>query len=378
MKTPQLLLALILLSSIFFGCNRTESYTGFAPVNPEASDEAKQLLSFLYTIQGKYTLTGQHNFVSELERYENLVHELTGKDPVVWGSDFTFNALGDNASEFQHCGPMNLSVPFDSCIFNGLGTKELRQGMIDEALRQHQEGRIITLMWHCCFPTEGDDCNGSTIWTWENRPSEETWKELVSEGTELNTLWKQQMDVMAGYLKQLQDANVPVLWRPYHEMNGIWFWWCNKPGENGFKKLWIMSYEYLTGHHKLNNLLWVWNTNAPRDIPGDEAGPYEDFFPGTEYVDILAADVYRKDYKQSHHDDLIELSEGKLISLGEVGQLPSNEQLDSQPYWSWAMVWGYFVNIRSEFEDEVRTFYEHPNVITLDEIDFSEKTYKLK
>lgn len=87
-------------------------------------------------------------------------------------------------------------------------------------------------------------------------------------------------------------------------MNGVWFWWCNKPGENGFKKLWIMTYNYFTKVHKLNNLLWVWNTNAPRDKKGDEAGPYADFYPGPEYVDVLAADVYHRDYKQSHHDDL--------------------------------------------------------------------------
>lgn len=66
-----------------------------------------------------------------------------------------------------------------------------------------------------------------------------------------------------------------------------------------------MTYDYLSNHHSLNNLIWVWNTNAPRDIPGDEAGPYEDFFPGTEYVDVLAADVYRKDYKLRKVDDFL-------------------------------------------------------------------------
>ncbi|MGQ8335521.1 glycosyl hydrolase [Sunxiuqinia sp. A32] len=377
MKVYKIFIVMLYMSITLSGCNKKESYHGFAPVNSEASIEARQLLGFLYSIQGKYTLTGQHNFVSDFDRYNSRVHEITGKYSVVWGSDFSFNALGDNIRKFQHCGPMNLSVPFDSCYVNGLSTEELRQGLVDEAIEQYDKGRIITLMWHCCFPTEGDDCIGNSIWTWQNAPSDSVWNELVTEGTELNNQWKHQMDGVAKYLKQLKDANVPVLWRPYHEMNGVWFWWCNKPGDNGFKKLWIMTYDYLTEHHELNNLLWVWNTNAPRNIPGDEAGPYKDFFPGVEYVDVLAADVYHGDYQQSHHDDLYTLGGGKLVTLGEVGSLPSVEQFNNQTNWSWFMVWGYFINRRDDGES-VRAMYEHPSCITLDEIDFSGKNYKLK
>ncbi len=349
----------------------------FKPINPNASPEAKQLLDFLYSLQGKYTITGQHNFVSDLKRYDNAVYEMTGKYPVMWGCDFSFNALGADAWKYQHCGPMNLTIPMDKCEFNGRSTKDLRQGMIDEAIKKYREGRIITLMWHCCFPTEGDDCDGVTIWTWDQRPDSKTWDELVTDGTSLNKAWKKQMDGVAVYLKQLQDAKVPVLWRPYHEMNGVWFWWCDKPGDWGFKRLWVMAYNYLTNHHKLNNLLWVWNTNAPRDIPGDEAGPYKYFYPGSDYVDVLAADVYRRDYKRSHHDDLLLLGGGKLITLGEVGELPTIGQYNSQPEWSWFMVWGQCISFWND-ADNVKTIYNSPRSITLDKIDFSKQTYKLK
>ncbi|MDR0972559.1 MAG: glycoside hydrolase family 26 protein [Prevotellaceae bacterium] len=376
MKTVSKIVSLLWLGMLL-GCSAGET-SKFAPVNPNASDEARQLLSFLYSIQGTYTLTAQHNFVSDLAKYDQIVTDITGKTPVVWGSDFSFNSIGDDAGRYQHCGPMNLTVPFDGFGFNGRSTDDLRQGMIDEAIRQHRNGRIITLMWHECFPTEGDSCNGSSIWAMENRPSPEVWKELVTEGTELNTQWKRQVDNVAGYLKQLQDAKVPVLWRPYHEMNGVWFWWCNHPGDEGFKKLWIMMYDYFTNHHKLNNLIWVWNTNAPRDTPGDEAFPYDQFFPGVEYVDVLAADVYGRDYKQSHHDDLYTLGGGKLIALGEVGQLPTVEQYEAQPYWSWMMPWGYFINGFGNSPEVVNAIYNDPRTLTLDELDFSKQTYKLK
>ncbi|MBK5722196.1 glycosyl hydrolase family 26 [Dysgonomonas sp. Marseille-P4677] len=373
-KNKLYILIAIAFCFIGFSCSETKPI-GFPPVNKNVTPEAKQLLEFLYSIQGKYTLTGQHNFVSNMERYDSIVHNITGKYPVVWGSDFSFMAQGDNINQFQHCGPMNLTVPYDSCIFNNRSISDLRQSLIDEAKKKYAEGRIITLMWHCCFPTNGDECNGDDIWRWaKNLPSAEEWDQLVTNGTALNIAWKNQMDGVAKYLKQLQDCKIPVLWRPYHEMNGVWFWWCNKSGENGFKKLWIMTYDYLTNHHKLNNLLWVWNTNAPRDIEGDEAGPYKDYFPGTDYVDILAADVYRQDYKQSHHDDLLTLGEGKLISLGEIGQLPTVEQYELQPSWSWFMTWGYFINRNY---DLVREIYNHQQSITLDEIDFSNNEYKL-
>ena len=365
------LIILLLLFSI------TATAQPFQPVNPNTSPEARQLLEFMYSIQGKFTLTGQHNFVSDLKRYDDIVFNMTGKYPVVWGSDFSFNALGDSIRNYQHCGPMNLTVPYDRCEVNGRTTQELRQGLVDEAIKKYKEGRIITLMWHCCFPTDGDDCDGSTIWVWKNKMSPETWQQLVTDGTTLNKAWKKQMDGVAIYLKKLQDAKVPVLWRPYHEMNGVWFWWCDWAGEWGFKKLWIMTYEYLTNHHKLNNLIWVWNPNAPRDIPGDEAGPYKYFYPGSEYVDILSADVYRRDYKQSHHDDLMKLGDGRLISLGEVGQLPTLEQYRAQPNWSWFMVWGYFIGRRGQ-NDDVISIYNHSRSITLDKIDFSNNTYKLK
>jgi mannan endo-1,4-beta-mannosidase len=126
-------------------------------------------------------------------------------------------------------------------------------------------------------------------------------------------------------------------------------------------------YDRYVNHHKLNNLIWVWNTNAPRDWKDDEAYAYELFYPGAEYVDILAADVYKNDFKQSHHDQLVELGKGKLIALGEVGNLPTPEIIEQQPQWSWFMCWAHFpwaYNTR----EIVKTLYNSPRVLTLDEV----------
>ena len=373
-----------LLCMLLLGCDDFQN--NYNPVNENASKEVRDLLTFLYSIQGKYTLTGQHNFLSDIDYYDDWVYKTTGKKPVVWGADFSFHVIGDSVQNYHHCGPANLSIPFDSCYENSYSIEYLRQKMIDEAVKKYHEGRIITLMWHSCFPSECDTCDGASIWRFEDRlPSDVEWNELLTDGSVLNNMWKKQVDGIAFYLKQLQEQNVPILWRPYHEMNGTWFWWCNKPGEEGYKKLWIMLYDYLTKYHKLDNLIWVWNTNAPRNKPGDSAGNYEDFFPGYEYVDVLATDVYHKDYKKSHHDDLYRLGKGKLISLGEVGHLPSIDQYESQPYWSWFMVWGYFIydfysgdkDHAKEWDKLVNDIYHNPRSITLDDIDFTNHEYKL-
>jgi len=126
-------------------------------------------------------------------------------------------------------------------------------------------------------------------------------------------------------------------------------------------------YNYFTFHHKLNNLIWVWNTNAPRDIPGDEAGNYDLFYPGDQYVDILAADVYRHDYKQSHHDNLLALAKGKPIALGEVGDIPTQDILDQQPQWTWYMPWAWIL-FAANNPDDIKALTNSDRILTLDEI----------
>jgi len=362
-----LLLGAVVLAQLLSSCSSPDSKSGPEPINPNATPEARALLKFLYDIKGQYILAGQHNYINTGSKYTEMVNEITGSYPVVWGSDFSFCFQGEGYQDFQHCGPLNVSDPADSAYLLKVTPTEIRDKLIEEIKKKHAQSHIITLMWHGCYPPEGDCCHGSSIWAFEKRPTPAEWEQLVTPGTELNTAWKKQADVIAGYLKQLQAANIPVLWRPYHEMNGVWFWWCNHPGENGFKKLWIMMYDYFVQKHQLNNLLWVWNTNAPRDIPGDEAGAYEKFFPGLDYVDILAADVYRKDYKQSHHDDLLKLAAGKPIVLGELGQFPDPAVLDQQPHWEWFMTWGYLL-VRSNDEATIRAIYQHPRVLTLNEV----------
>ncbi len=301
--------------------------------NPNASPEARQLVQYLKSIQGHNILSGQHNYDSELLRSTDSVKSISGKFPAIWGADF----LGENN----------------------------RQNLVDEAIRQHDKGAIITLMYHQVKPFDPDSLGFQR--SVKGRVTDEQWREIVTPGTPYYNMLLEKIDNVASYLKQLQDKNIPVLWRPYHEMNGIWFWYGDRKGEDGFQKLWKIMYDRYVNYHHLNNLVWVWNANAPRDWENDQAYDYQLYYPGNEYVDVLAADIYKNDYKQSHHDQLLELGKGKLISIGECGVLPTPEILDQQPEWVWFMNWARFVWTHNEPE-AVKTLYNSPRVLTLDEI----------
>lgn len=336
--------------------------------NPNASTEARALYSLLKRVSGRYTLSGQHNYIHVGSRYTRHLRSLTGQTPLVWGSDFSFMCTGTRFEDHRHCGPLNLTPPDDPPGHLLHSPHEARMAMVDEAISRHKDGHLITLMWHHPVPIYGDAGPGEMLWTLasDRRPDEKTWRELVTPGTSLHERWLAGVDTVAYYLGRLRDARVPVLWRPYHEMNGIWFWWCNRPGPEGIARLYRNMYERLTKVHHLDNLIWVWNANAPRDIPGDEAFSYADSYPGHDVVDVLAADVYNADYRDSHHDQLAELGQGKPIALGEIGHFPEPQVLERQPRWSWFMGWGPYVYSTWNEPSAIQSLYDDSRVIHLE------------
>ena len=308
----------------------------FEAVNKNASPEAKKLLSYMYSIKGKYIISGQHNFNGQLNTFSDSAYAITGKYPALWGTDFILDWTHDAGQE-----------------------------IVNEAIKKSNEGYIVTLMWHQGRPIDEPpyDWKGSI----QGKLTDAQWDELITPNTPLNKKWLAQIDKIAGYLKQLQDAHVPVLWRPYHEMNGVWFWWGNRKGENGIVKLWKMMYDRYVNYHHLNNLIWIWGANGIRDIPLDEAYSYKDYYPGAEYVDVLGADVYHFDYEQKDYNELLQLANGKLIALTEVGELPKPEVLAAQPQWAWFMVWTNFL-WSDNTRDRVKQIYSLPQTLNHDKV----------
>jgi mannobiose 2-epimerase len=308
----------------------------FDPVNRNATPGARKLLDYLYGISGRNIIAGHHNSAARKDLFPDRVKELTGKLPEIWGSDFINYYRKGNA-----------------------------EGIVRAAGEKYREGYIITLMWHAGRPL--DDPPFGWKESIQGKLTDQQWEELTTPGTPLNARWIRQVDTVASYLNDLKALGVPVLWRPYHESNGVWFWWGSRKGENGSAKLYRMMFDRFVNVHHLDNLIWVWDANAPRRLFHDEAYAYEEYFPGLDSVDVLAADVYHSDFKQSHHDELLDLGRGKVIALGEVGEVPAPVVLTLQPLWTWFMIWSDFVNSHNT-PLQIRSLYEDPRTLSHGEV----------
>ena len=331
MKLPRLLACAVAAAACALGAAPPTLCT------PGATPEAAALYAYLLDISGRQTLAGQH--CPPLLGSTRLpgVLKMLGRYPAVFSQDFGFSAPG---------------------TWDGIN---FRQQIVDEAIRRHEEGFIINLMWHAVRPTDDEPVDFKT--SVQGRLSDEEWRQLLTPGSPLNERWKSQVDVIAFFLKQLRAAHVPVLWRPYHEMNGAWFWWGGRAGDDGYRKLYRLLYDRLVNFHKLDNLIWVFGGNEIRE----HVAPYADFFPGQDEVDVLATDIYSTNFAGSDYDDLLALAAGKPIALAEVGTLPTVGQLKAQPRWAWFTAWGDLGGNRAAWP-AIKATYESAAVLTWDEL----------
>jgi mannan endo-1,4-beta-mannosidase len=309
------------------------------PVNPDVTPEARALLRRICEISGQRALTGQQNFPNDLSTWSDRVFELTGKFPAIFGQDFGFSATDDRD---QARG---------------------RQAVVEEVKRQHRKGAVIAISWHAARPTDDEPVTfeGSV----QGKLTDREWGDLLRLGTGLYNRWVNQVDVIAGYLGQLRAAGVPVLFRPYHEMNAKWFWWGGRPGAGGSAALYRQIYDRYVNVHRLNNLLWVWNVNSPSEYAGRMAS----YYPGSRYVDVVTMDNYGE-FRQRYYDDLVELSGDKPIGLAEVGVMPTPEVLVKQPRWAYFMIWAGFAE-EANSPEHLQTMFHAPNVLNRGEPPFS-------
>lgn len=305
---------------------------------PGASPEAVALYQFLHDISGKQTLSGQHGAPLTGDMRLPGLQKLLGHYPAVFSQDFGFSEPGS----------------WDGINF--------RQRIVDDAIRRQNEGFIINLMWHAVPPTEDEPVTFEK--SIQSKLTDGQWRELLTPGTRLNERWQSQVDVIAFFLRQLRDARVPVLWRPYHEMNGAWFWWGGRPGPEDFTRLYRMLFDRLVNFHHLNNLIWVYGPNEVRE----HVAEYADFFPGHEVVDVLATDVYSKGFASHDYDSLLALAAGKPIALGEVGPIPPVEILQKQPRWAWFVAWYDLNNVPRNDRTALKATYDSGQVMNWEEL----------
>ncbi len=210
------------------------------------------------------------------------VHDVTGDFPGVYGFELGHLELGHTQN-------------LDTVNFKLMGN------LIKKA---HKNGGIITLSWHPDNPVTLKSA-------WDPSPAVSE----VLQGGALHPKYRSWLIKVADFMKSLKSDSgkpIPVVFRPYHEMNGSWFWWGHgncTPEE--FKRLWIETFEFLTINNNVHNLLYCYSTDAIKD-----EGEYLKFYPGDEYVDILGIDLYHKNSTEEY----IQLLNNNLNILAKIAK----------------------------------------------------------
>jgi hypothetical protein len=219
------------------------------------------------------------------------IKDITGDFPSVYGWE-----LG----HLEIDKPTNLdSVPFD----------RMQQFIKDS----YKRGGVTTISWHLNNPLTGKSA-------WD--PAEGTVAAILPGGNkhDLFKTWLDKVAVFMNGLKGSKGEMIPIIFRPFHELNGNWFWWGGKHcTQDEFKKLWTFTVSYLRDEKKIHHLLYAFNTDRY-----NSKEEYLSKYPGDEWVDIIGFDIYQRN---STNEKYIQDIEPMLTTLeviaGEKNKIPA-------------------------------------------------------
>ena len=263
-----------------------------------------QLLQRLNDLQQQGTMFGHqddpfYGIGWEYEPGRSDVLESCGDYPAVMGFDLGGIEMGDTK---------NLdSVPFD-CI-----REEIRN--------HHRRGGIITVSWHPRNPVTGGTA-------WDAQAGVVT--AILADGPthDLFMAWLERVRAFFISLTDDDGNAIPLIFRPWHENNGFWFWWGDKhctPEE--YKALWNLTQDQITNHKsQITNILWSYSPNLQGGFTDSLFIPR---YPGDDRVDMIGLDAYQwgteEDYVNQAGADLDYLcafgaAHNKLVALTECGR----------------------------------------------------------
>ena len=323
--------------------------------NPYANLKTQNIYQYLKAVYGKRTLAGQcTNYGTNTET--DALYLGLGKYPAVRTFDFIYDSL--------------------SFCNNRPSAKD-----VDLAIDWSNDGGIVVYDWHWYAPcNECEFYAENTSFTLSKAVTKEDIahmdyadiQKLYADGkiSKEAIMLVADIDNISKLMQRMEDNNVTVLWRPLHEASGGWFWWGSS-GVDAYQWLWKLLYERMTDYHELDNLIWVWN------------GQHKDWYPGDEYCDIVAMDVYggAHDYGTSP-STLAELASWcdnkKLVAMSECATMPDPDLIiRDHAYWLWFAVWNWdyiVVNGTTELSDAYTSFdmmkkvYNSEVIITRDEL----------
>ncbi|BDC97368.1 MULTISPECIES: glycosyl hydrolase [Treponema] len=298
---------------------------------------------------------------------------LSGQQDLTWDDSY-----GQLQKVFGDTGKYPAIAGFDfmnyTQVSGGSG-----QHQTEEALEFLKKGGIAAFCWHWRDPS-GKTIEFNSEKTAFRIPYKADSESGLDESSEDFAMIASDLERIAAELQRIRDAGYPVLWRPLHEAygnkddwGGAWFWWgagCGSADGKGrnrreaYLALYKYMHRFLTKEKGLDNLIWVWNAQNA------------DWYPGDEFVDVVAYDNYKLGELGTQYEMLRSVSGGKkIIALGENGTIPDVSSMSGK--------WAYFTTWNDHSSDESQCFwscenhntlshrkevYGSGNVITLDEL----------
>lgn len=314
--------------------------------NPNASEEAKRLYSYLCDIYGEKILSGQFCDTGQYGKEFQVIKKATGETPAVLGLDF-IEYTPSRVENGSNGNATQLAIDF----WNS-------GGIVTFCWHWNAPSPYLTGQWYSGFYADYTNINLAQI--------------MSGEDEEGYDLLMRDIDAIAEQLLILKEAGVPVLWRPLHEASGGWFWW-GASGPEAYKQLYILLYDRLTNEYGLDNLIWVWN--------GQDA----EWYPGDEYVDIIGEDIYPGERVYNSQADAYlnaatnYSTETKLVYLTENGCVfdPELAVRDGAMWGMWCTWSGEFVakdtaifTLSEQYTEEsmLQKAYADENVLSLEDL----------
>lgn len=250
-----------------------------------ATPEAQALLRYLHGVsQSGHILYGHqndmHRKVGKAIASDSDTYDITGDYPAVVGMDGL--ALTGNELELS--------------AQDKTKGRTLARKLADIAIKADSKGAIVTMSCH--MPNFAEVAKRPKVdghYDYTGYSPDHTGGNVVSRilpGGDLNEVFNGYLDLVAEFDSYLQAANVPLIFRPFHENMGSWFWWgAGHCTEEEFRQLFIYTEQYLQGKG-LHNMLYAY---SPGGGETHSEADYAVRYPGNRYIDICGLDMYARD-----------------------------------------------------------------------------------
>ncbi|TPG42170.1 glycosyl hydrolase [Flavobacterium pectinovorum] len=194
----------------------------------------------------------------------------TGSDPALLGSDFIFITDKNNNNQA------------DNWFY------QQEEKTISDVKAAYAKGMINTFSWHLREPNNEDSFYAADM-TADQKAT--AFKSILPGGTN-NEWYKKKLDKVASVVSNLKGANgelIPIIFRPFHEFDGSWFWWgANFCSADDYKKAYQFTVDYLKNTKGVHNILYAFSPDNSYTKEAD----YLSRYPGDKYVDVLGMDNY--------------------------------------------------------------------------------------